>query len=93
MSASNRCNGQGIRRVAVCPAAFEGTCLLAWINSFKNSKSGGSIGWFERIFTVAPLDWISCGLVPIIICLSPRVYACPFIPTFSRGIGTFGMPA
>ncbi|MDX9799923.1 MAG: iron ABC transporter permease [Spirochaetia bacterium] len=52
---------------------------LAWINIFKNSKIGGSPGWFEYLFKVTPPDWISYGAVPIIICLSLHYYAFAFI--------------
>lgn len=52
---------------------------LAWISLFKNSKIGGSPGWFEYIFKVTPPDWISYGPVPIIICLSLHYYSFAFI--------------
>jgi len=52
---------------------------LAWINVFKNSKIGGSPGWFEYIFGAAPPNWISYGALPIIICLSLHYYAFAFI--------------
>jgi len=40
---------------------------LAWISVFKNTKIGGSPGWFQYAFNVAPPDWISYGILPIII--------------------------
>lgn len=52
---------------------------LAWINIFKNSKIGGSIGWFEYLSGITPPDWLSYGAVPIIICLSLHYYAYAFI--------------
>ena len=52
---------------------------LAWLSIFKNSKIGGSSGWFEYLFKVAPPDWIAFGPFPIIICLSLHYYAFAFI--------------
>ncbi len=52
---------------------------LAWISVFKNTKIGGSPGWFQYAFNVAPPDWISYGILPIIICLSLHYYAFSFI--------------
>ena len=43
---------------------------LAWLTLFKNSRVGGSPGWFQYAFHVAPPDWLSYGPIPIIICLS-----------------------
>lgn len=52
---------------------------LAWISVFKNTKIGGSPGWFQSVFHMAPPDWISYGVLPIIITLSLHYYAFSFI--------------
>lgn len=60
---------------------------LAWLTVFKNSRMGGTPGWFQYIFHVAPPDWLSYGPVPIIICLSLHYYAYAFI-TVSGALAT-----
>lgn len=52
---------------------------LAWISVFKNTKIGGSPGWIQSAFHVTPPDWISYGIIPIIITLSLHYYAFSFI--------------
>jgi iron(III) transport system permease protein len=52
---------------------------LAWIAVFKNTKIGGNPGMFQYIFHVPPPDWISYGVLPIIITLSLHYYAFSFI--------------
>ncbi|MCD6122079.1 MAG: iron ABC transporter permease [Spirochaetales bacterium] len=60
---------------------------LAWLTIFKNTKVGGSPGWFQYIFHAAPPDWISYGPVPIIICLTLHYYSYAFI-TVSGALAT-----
>lgn len=52
---------------------------LAWTNVFKNTRIGGSPGWFQYIFKVPPPDWLAYGPIPIVICLSLHYYAFSFI--------------
>lgn len=71
---------KAIANVAMIPYIIPSWPIaLAWISMFKNSKIGGSPGWFEYLFKVTPPDWISYGPVPIIICLSLHYYSFAFI--------------
>lgn len=55
------------------------TLSLAWIIVFKNSRLGGSIGFFEYVTGIAPPDWLAYGPVPIIICLGLHYYAFAYL--------------
>jgi hypothetical protein len=48
----------------------------------KNSKIGGSPGWFEYLSKVTPPDWISSGQCQIIICLSLALLSLCFYNCF-----------
>ncbi len=111
---------------------------MAWLTIFKNSRSGGSLGFLQALFHIEPPNWLAYGMIPIIITLSLHYYAytfllvssaltsvggdleemaeikgakritilrkitiplvlpailSSFILTFSKAIGTFGVPA
>ena len=52
---------------------------LAWLVLFKNDRIGGAEGMITYFFGVQPPDWISYGLVPIVICLALHYYAFAFL--------------
>ncbi|WP_438829644.1 ABC transporter permease [Alkalispirochaeta alkalica] len=52
---------------------------LAWITLFKNRRVGGSLGLFEYITGVAPPNWISYGMFPIVITLALHYFPFGFM--------------
>ncbi|MBI9101054.1 MAG: iron ABC transporter permease [Spirochaetales bacterium] len=71
---------KGIANLASIPYIIPSWPIaLAWINVFKNTRIGGSPGWFQYFFHVPPPDWVAYGAFPIIICLSLHYYAFSFI--------------
>lgn len=52
------------------------TFALAWTNLFKNRKIGGQPGWLEML-GLTPPDWLSYGMIPIIVILS--LHYAPFV--------------
>jgi hypothetical protein len=46
---------------------------------FKNDRIGGAEGMVTYFFGVQPPDWISYGIVPIVICLALHYYAFAFL--------------
>ena len=52
---------------------------LAWLVLFKNDRIGGAEGMLTYFFDIQPPDWISYGLVPIVICLALHYYAFAFL--------------
>ena len=52
---------------------------LAWLTFFKNDLVGGSEGLMSYVFGVAPPDWLSYGMVPIIICLTLHYYVYAYL--------------
>ncbi len=52
---------------------------LAWLTIFKNDRIAGSPGMLTSVFGVTPPDWLSYGIVPIIICLGLHYYSYSFL--------------
>ena len=52
---------------------------LAWLVLFKNDRIGGAEGMVTYFFGIQPPDWISYGIVPIVICLALHYYAFAFL--------------
>ena len=66
--------------MAVVPYMMPSWVLaLAWLALFKNDRIGGGEGMVSYFFGVQPPDWISYGMVPIIICLALHYYAYAFL--------------
>ncbi len=66
--------------LAVVPYMMPSWILaLAWLTLFKNERVGGSEGMVAYFFGVQAPDWISYGMVPIIICLALHYYAYAFL--------------
>lgn len=42
---------------------------MAWLVIFKNDRIGGSPGLIQSVFGVSPPDWMSYGLIPIVVVL------------------------
>ena len=55
------------------------TMTLAWITIFKNQRIGGTPGIFQYVTGIAPPDWISYGMLPIIICLTLHYFPFGFM--------------
>ena len=66
--------------MAVIPYMMPSWVLaLAWLTVFKNDRVGGSEGLFSYFFSVQPPDWLSYGMLPIIICLALHYYAYTYL--------------
>ena len=66
--------------LAVVPYMMPSWILaLAWLTLFKNERVGGAEGMVTYFFGVQSPDWISYGMVPIIICLALHYYAYAFL--------------
>ena len=52
---------------------------LAWLTLFKNDRIGGAEGMVTYFFGLQVPDWLSYGMVPIIICLALHYYAYAFL--------------
>ncbi len=52
---------------------------LAWLTLFKNNRIAGSPGMLTTMTGWVPPDWLSYGIVPIIICLGLHYYAYSFL--------------
>ena len=66
--------------IAVIPYMMPSWVLaLAWLTLFKNDRIGGADGVVTYLFGVQPPDWISYGIVPIIICLALHYYAYAYL--------------
>jgi iron(III) transport system permease protein len=66
--------------MAVVPYMMPSWVLaLAWLALFKNDRIGGTEGMVSYFFGVQPPDWISYGMLPIIICLALHYYAYAFL--------------
>ncbi len=52
---------------------------LAWLIIFKNDRIAGERGMLTTIFGLSPPDWLSYGLLPVIICLGLHYYAYSFL--------------
>ena len=66
--------------IAVIPYMMPSWVMaLAWLVLFKNDRIGGAEGMVTYFFGVQPPDWISYGIVPIIICLALHYYAFAFL--------------
>ncbi len=52
---------------------------LAWLTVFKNERIAGAQGMFTAMTGVSAPDWLSYGVVPIIICLGLHYYAYSFL--------------
>ena len=52
---------------------------LAWLTLFKNDRIAGSPGMLTIVTGWVPPDWLSYGIVPIIICLGLHYYAYSFL--------------
>jgi iron(III) transport system permease protein len=52
---------------------------LAWLTIFQNGRVGGTPGMLMAFSGVTPPDWLSYGLVPIIICLGLHYYSYSFL--------------
>ena len=51
---------------------------LAWLTVFKNDRLGGAEGMVSYFLGVQAPDWLSYGMVPILICLALHYYAYAF---------------
>ncbi len=66
--------------MAVVPYMMPSWVLaLAWLALFKNDRIGGAEGMVSYFFGVQPPDWISYGMLPIILCLALHYYAYAFL--------------
>ncbi len=52
---------------------------LSWLTLLKNEKVGGVSGIFQYLTGIAPPDWISYGMFPIIITLSLHYFPYSFL--------------
>lgn len=52
---------------------------LAWITLFKNQRIGGSMGLFQYLTGISPPNWISYGMLPIILTLSMHYFPFGFM--------------
>ncbi|TVR85973.1 MAG: iron ABC transporter permease [Spirochaetaceae bacterium] len=52
---------------------------LAWITLFKNRRIGGSLGLFEFITGIAPPNWFSYGMFPIVVTLALHYFPFGFM--------------
>lgn len=69
-----------ISNAAIVPYVMPSwTMTLAWIALFKNQRIGGSQGLFQALTGIAPPDWFSYGMVPIIICLTIHYFPFGFM--------------
>ena len=74
----------GLRRlfasVAVIPYMMPSWVLaLAWLALFKNDRIGSAEGMVTYFFGFQPPDWVSYGMLPIVICLALHYYAYAFL--------------
>ncbi len=66
-----------ISNLAIIPYIMPSwTMTLAWITMFKNRRIGGAPGLFEALTGIQLPNWLSYGMIPIIICLT--VHYVPF---------------
>ncbi len=69
-----------ISNLAIVPYIMPSWALaLAWITLFKNRRVGGSLGLFEALTGVAPPNWVSFGMFPIIITLALHYFPFGFM--------------
>ena len=52
---------------------------LAWLVVFKNDRIAGTEGLFSAAFGMQTPDWISYGMVPIIICLTGHYFVYAYL--------------
>ncbi len=73
-------NKKFISNLAIVPYIMPSWALaLAWITLFKNRRIGGSLGLFEYLTGIAPPNWISYGMFPIILTLALHYFPFGFM--------------
>lgn len=69
-----------ISNLAIVPYIMPSwTIALAWITLFKNTRLGGTQGIFQYLTGIAPPDWFSYGMFPIIVCLALHYFPFGFM--------------
>lgn len=68
-----------VSELAVIPYSLPSWVIaLAWIVVFKNRQIGGVTGLFEYITGASPPNWLSYGIIPIMLCLALHYYSFAF---------------
>lgn len=72
--------GGTLKTLVVVPYMMPSWVLaLAWLVVFKNDRIAGTEGLFSAAFGMQTPDWISYGMVPIIICLTGHYFVYAYL--------------